>query len=189
MKTIKYILKNVDSDHRFIFNDVSGKFDDDVKHLLNTYRNLSYVFCHNLCDTRKDTSNHMNYVDCDLDIKRVKEFLITANSEFKDRVYVDACFGFSKSLEQNYELINDYEELLKTFDMHVFGVSKKSFLQAMCFSEDKDQRKNESETYHQNILSNLFKSLEKCSGKSLLVRVHDPRVVKRALEFNKVFNA
>ena len=46
---------------QFLWNDVSGVWDKEVEGFLNTFEGSRYVFCHNECSGREQTSHHMEY--------------------------------------------------------------------------------------------------------------------------------
>lgn len=117
-----------------IFNDVSGKVDSSLVNLLRD-SSFSYIFCHNLSDSRSSTSRHMDFVDKGSD----KIFLENITNYFKDaliiledlntNVILDPCFGFSKTRNQNHLLLANIGKIFNQFNKQVMvGISRKSLL-------------------------------------------------------------
>ncbi len=121
----------INSKAQLIWNDVSGSVDDSLKETLKEYPRCTYVLSHNLAPSRFLTSDHMNYLEEDLDLKSFFERGVQSLS-FHQEVFLDPCFGFSKTFDQNWELIQKLPDLVKSFDKGwVLGVSKKSFLKSV----------------------------------------------------------
>ena len=194
IEVIKFFLKEISllssyKETSFIWNDVSGKINDGVKEILETYKKLEYVFSHNLCPTRKETSFHMDYIDSNLSIKSVEDYFlegIFSLEKFKERIYIDLCFGFSKNKEQNYNLINNYHKFIKIHNQHIFGISRKSFLQEFSRKKEKRKKQDESEYVHQLLIVDMIKKAMKSSMK-IFLRVHDPLIVSRSIKYINVF--
>ncbi|OIQ17470.1 MAG: hypothetical protein BM556_11735 [Bacteriovorax sp. MedPE-SWde] len=179
----RFILNTQNQSFKIIWNDISGKLDSSVFDLLKKYPELDYVYCHNLCPSRELSSSHMDYVNIDLTSNDLSTYFKKALDIIKDadisinRIIFDPCFGFSKTLEQNYELLSNCNDYVECHDRWVLGVSKKSFLQALVKSESKEHRKQESESFHQTILSQWMKVFP---NKNIFYRVHDPLVFSNA---------
>jgi dihydropteroate synthase len=177
-------IKNGVKASQLIWNDVSGQVDDEALSLLQETKKVNYVLSHNLCPDRLSTNKHMDFVNPSLETKDVISFFergmtkLAVNGVMPDRVILDPCFGFSKNQEQNYMLIRDSRQLFFSHKRWLLGVSKKSFLQALCSSHKKDDRLKESECYHQQL---LVKFMNDFTGHELLLRVHDQEVFNRAV--------
>lgn len=123
---------------KIIFNDVSGKIDDELILLLSDDSlDFDYVFSHNLCPSRDMTVKHMDYCLKDLDRDLVAEMIhyfqigLELVKPLKRRIWIDPCFGFSKTREQNHYLLKNIHYLLEGFPSHIgfiYGISRKSFL-------------------------------------------------------------
>lgn len=115
---------------RLIWNDVSGKYDSYVKDFLKT--GFDYVFCHNLAPNRELTGRHMDYVKPEMDLY---EYF---RSHRHPQVIFDPCLGFSKTYEQNWAIIEKFDELQKKLqhDRWLIGFSRKSFLRKKYGSEE-----------------------------------------------------
>lgn len=151
-----------------IWNDVSGKFDGFVYDFLSMTPNFTYILCHNLCPTRAFTGKHMDYVDPELTLEKMAEFY----TAFKiPRIIFDPCLGFSKTYEQNWEILNRFDELQKLtgHDRWLLGFSRKSFLRKK-FDLTVEQRE-ELDKKHIEVLSRV-----KASGE-VWVRTHRPELV------------
>lgn len=157
-----------------VFNDVSGKIDDVLmNYLTSSELDFSYVFCHNLCPARDESSNHMNHCEDNLSIEMVKDFFSTGLNKLtksKRKIILDPCFGFSKTREQNHMLIKRMPFLLDYFLDHdfIFGVSKKSFMR---FPKDLDINTDIGRSIVQSTEAILLYKL-KAYSKRLIIRTH-----------------
>jgi dihydropteroate synthase len=153
-----------------IWNDVSGKFDSSVKDFLSISPKFSYVLCHNLAPKRELSGKHMEYVDPALSFEALKDFF----SPWKlSQVIFDPCLGFSKTYEQNWEILENFHELQKMVghDRWLIGFSRKSFLRKKlgCDLSQKD----ELDEAH----SNLVKELSANWRGEVWVRTHRPELI------------
>jgi dihydropteroate synthase len=117
---------------KLIWNDVSGKFDDAVKDFLKSGHD--YIFCHNLAPTRELTGQHMDYVAAEMDLQ---EYF---RPHLHPQVILDPCLGFSKSYEQNWEIIENFGDIQRHIKHHrwLIGFSRKSFLRRK-YSDDNNE--------------------------------------------------
>lgn len=165
---------------RIIFNDISGQVDSELLYLLKDSLKFDYVLCHNLASNRFDAGNHMSYLSNDI-VKSVSQFFLKNKTLLGSNrsIYADPCFGFSKTYEQNHELLKNLHKIdsLKLYHSVVIGISRKSFLRlpkALSFKENAD----EIEQIHSNILFELFKRFDS----EIIVRTHNINPVKSALK-------
>lgn len=177
IETIKYILSSLEkSDFKgnIIWNDVSGVIDDELLALLKTH-DIKYVYSHNLVPGRSKTSDHMKYVQDELDLVSYfqKASLIFKRAGVMDRVIFDPCFGFAKSKKQNYELLATMNDWCLSRFNWLIGVSRKSFLQALSIEEDKTSKIAFSELIHTQLLTDWMR---KYSRSEMIIRLHDPKV-------------
>ena len=169
----------------YILNDVSGVIDDELLLFLknkNKGENFYYVYCCTHIPSRGFVLNHTQFIkEEDIiegsfnNFKRAYELF--KDLGMKDKIIFDPCFGFSKSYEQNWDLINRFDLLvLKLEEISitapwVIGISKKSFLRkSLPLSIDPFA---DSEILHAKIIKNFC---EKQLG-HLIFRVHDPKLV------------
>jgi dihydropteroate synthase len=128
-----------------IFNDVSGVLDSDLEGVLTAYKDIKYIFTSTRIPDRAHVLDHMKYLS-----KTTNSMIIETSECFKktyhwllernliDRVLFDPGFGFSKTYEENWELIENFQELellLLNDNIKipwVIGLSKKSFLRKKC---------------------------------------------------------
>lgn len=170
-ETMDHILRYV-TDYKFnqkiFWNDVSGKFDSSVKEFLKLEIDLSYVLCHNLAPTRKLSGKHMNYVDEKLKLEDVADFFAPFAHP---QVIFDPCLGFSKTYEQNWEIIDRFDVLQKLagHDRWLLGFSRKSFLRKK-YNLSLDQ-KDDLDRKHQEVFNQI-----KFSGE-LWLRTHRPELL------------
>ena len=167
-----------------IWNDVSGKFDDSVLKFLIDNPRHQYVWCHNNAPERELSGKHMDYVSGINIFIQLENFFKNKNLErLSDRVIFDPCFGFSKSYEQNWEIIDNWHkwnELFANIPV-VFGVSKKSFLRKKLLDTlnielNKEDVLSYSELLHERILRKIHDQ----NSQKTFFRVHDPVVAKIA---------
>lgn len=187
---MEYILSKLPKELslEIIWNDISGCLDDELITLLKKYPAISYVHSHNLAGkvSRLVGSQHMQYLDESLSLKDVISYFNEALSFFKNhqidlgRVYFDPCFGFSKSAQQNYELLDNFSKLLEIHEKWIFGISRKSFLQKLVVKEgiselSKEEVIEKSEVFHEAYIK---KTMKMALGRNVevLFRVHNPRV-------------
>lgn len=170
----------------FLFNDVSGVRDTELLQLLRHKKSdpcffYNYSFTH--IPSRDETLKHMTFLDEGDVVSKAMLFFEEAEKEFcslgvNDQVVFDPCFGFSKTYEQNWELLNRFVELEKHFGHNrswLIGLSKKSFLRKS-LSQDVADPFLEAEKIHQRILSRLIDE----TSAHVFFRVHDFDIVNKA---------
>ncbi len=129
-ETIEEVLRYYQDNHlkgELIWNDVSGKFDHFARDFLSFSPEFKYVYCHNLAPKRELTGKHMDYVDQDLSLESLRDYY----GGFKiPQIIFDPCFGFSKTYEQNWFLLENFHKLqeITGHDRWLVGFSRKSFL-------------------------------------------------------------
>lgn len=179
---------------KLIFNDVSGKIDDDLVDLLGmSDLDFDYVFSHNLCPNRDLTSSHMDYCLKDETI----EFLSFVVQYFRNgleilkpinrRVWVDPCFGFSKTRLQNQILLKHFKSLLMQLPLDVpvlFGISRKSFLRVPPEMNVKDPQNQKILDQIQSIL--IYDLIKDQMPKEFMFRLHDASSLKSSLNLMKI---
>ncbi|WP_296312275.1 dihydropteroate synthase [Winogradskyella sp. UBA3174] len=157
-----------------LINDISaGKLDDTM---LATVGKLSvpYVMMH-LRGTPKTMQQQTDYDDLMKDIiSYFADRIAAAHAEKINDIIIDPGFGFAKTLEQNYKLLNNFE-LLKILDKPMLGgVSRKSMIYK-ALGTTAEQALNGTTALHMVALQ---------KGASIL-RAHD---VKEAMECVTLFN-
>ncbi len=158
-----------------LVNDISaGQLDSDMMPTIGAL-NVPYIMMH-MKGTPQTMQQNTAYKDVIHDINYYfSEHLKKARSYGIKDVIVDPGFGFSKTLEQNYELMNKLE-LLKLLDAPILiGVSRKSMIYKLL------------ETDAQNALNGTtsLNTIGLSKGASIL-RVHD---VKEAMECISIYNS
>lgn len=172
----------------FLFNDVSGVIDDELIELLRELKtdpHFFYLYSFTHIPSRAETLKHMDFL-------REGDILTLAHDHFKmaeskfqemrvnEKVVFDPCFGFSKSYEQNWELLKRFHELKKQFSddrSWLIGISKKSFLRKS-LPADTANHFIMAEKLHEQILSRMISE----NKGHVFYRVHDFDLVTRALE-------
>lgn len=173
---------------QFIFNDISGVLDHDLKQALKEEK-FYYVYTFSHIPDRLHVHDHMKHLSTE-DIveqtlqafRRSHDFFIQNNkSEF---LILDPGFGFSKTFEQNWQLLNNLWSIVKVLKKEqlnhplLIGLSKKSFLRKAL----KTESFSESEFLHFKCLVDLMQ----IQDHHLLFRVHDPRIVDLARQISPV---
>ncbi|MBD66000.1 MAG: hypothetical protein CME62_12385 [Halobacteriovoraceae bacterium] len=160
-----------------IFNDVSGCIDQELINIMQTDLAFSYVYSHNLCPSRSETSHHMKYTTQDEIVSSVHEFFrdgLSTLNEFNRPIYIDPCFGFSKTRTQNHTLLVNIEKAiagLKYYESLLIGISRKSFLR---FPRECDLTQIQNQKTIDCLSSHIYRDLlHKFSNQNLIFRVHD----------------
>ena len=160
-----------------IFNDISGKTDGDLKALLDTEVKFDYVFSHNLCSDRAHASDHMNYLSKHSGIEfvnEVRQWFQNRLSFFEGierKLIIDPCFGFSKTRNQNYDLLKHFNELLEGLNYSVLvGVSRKSFMR---FPADLDPKSAQGQLELDCLQTLVAQRLINSSQNELIFRTHN----------------
>lgn len=157
-----------------LINDISaGKLDTNMLATIGKL-GVPYIMMH-MRGNPKTMQQHTNYKDL---IKEVisyfAERISAAHNERINDIIIDPGFGFAKTLDQNYELLNAME-LLQVLEKPILaGVSRKSMIYKLLNTTAKHAL-NGSSALHMIALQ---------KGASIL-RVHD---VKEALECVTLFN-
>lgn len=168
----------------FIFNDVSGVLDEELRELLKERRlqeNFHYIHSFTHIPSRDQVLDHMNFIKegsiteaCIHSFKKGIELFSKWGVE--DKIILDPGFGFSKTIDQNWQLLHHFEDIHKALGFKgpwLIGISKKSFLRKI-FEQSSDPFL-ESEILHRKIIKDL---LEQVAGQ-LLFRVHDFDILER----------
>jgi dihydropteroate synthase len=130
-----------------IWNDVSGKLDQEGLELLGANPELTYILCHNLAPTRELTQKHTEYLYTGAAfINHLNEWfdeqILTFQKHLTNPLWIDPCFGFSKTLEQNWKLfdgLSDFRKRFLEFPM-VIGLSRKRFVRERYFEHNPEAR-------------------------------------------------
>ena len=176
-------------DCRFIFNDVSGVLDPEIVLFLKSKRSAKhfyYIHTYTYIPSRDLVLDHMKFIqEGNIEELAYEHFLrvfkIFKDIQIEDKIIFDPGFGFSKSYEQNWNLLNNLDKLVNKLELvnvkkpWLIGVSKKSFLRKSLVNI-LDPFKD-SEILHLKIIKEL--TIKKLGH--LLFRAHDPNLVKKAL--------
>lgn len=164
-----------------IFNDVSGVLDTELKEALLKFKgkNFYYIYTFTHIPDRSQVLNHMKFLVNESDIIEATANAFNMAYEWfksfgmESQLILDPGFGFSKTYEQNWQLIDCYSELEAQTNLSLpvlIGLSKKSFLKkALEFHPAM-----ELEDLHKKCIFDL----QKASKGDLLFRVHDPKIMK-----------
>ena len=168
----------------FIFNDVSGSLDNDLATVLKQFPRSPYIFCHNLAPHREQTSYHMHYLYRGGErgfwehMQRYfhRAYRFWQEYQLTNPLLFDLGFGFSKTYEQNWFLLEHLPEFLHQFPLEqvwVIGISRKSFLR---------RRADELETPHEVLHRKMIQRLRQLSRRFLIFRIHDGEIFSPELK-------
>ncbi len=167
---------------KLIFNDVSGKLDQELFSLWDEAKfDFDYVFSHNLAPDRESTQHHMNYKlntnNWDF-LEECINYFQTGLDKIKgvpSQVIIDPLFGFSKTRAQNHFLLNNIKNFLLQFHHDIpclIGISRKSFLRVPAdLDMTVEQNKIEVDFIQSNLLFNM---IQEKLNRHIIYRVHDP---------------
>jgi len=158
-----------------LVNDISaGQLDNEMIPTIG-HLNVPYIMMH-MKGTPQNMQENTKYDDILTDINfYFSERIAEARTHKINDIIIDPGFGFSKTLEQNYELLNKFE-LLKLSDLPILvGVSRKSMIYKL-LNTSAEQALNGTTSIH---------TIALLKGASIL-RVHD---VKEAVECISIYNS
>lgn len=172
-----------------ILNDVSGVLDKsllDCLSLMKQDKNFFYIYSTTNIPDRSQVQDHMKYISNDdvFDslLRKINYFLSwSENNNFNSKqIILDPALGFSKSFDQNWQLIDGLKNFLNKYSklkeyIWLLGFSKKSFMQKK-FPDSLDP-KADSEILHAKLV-NEFLTTE---TRGIIFRVHDPDIVYKSL--------
>ncbi len=168
----QFVVENFDVD---IINDISaGEMDDKMFDTVVSL-NVPYVMMH-MKGTPQDMQNKPDY-QYDV-VYEIIDYFSSKVEELKQRgvhdIIIDPGFGFGKTLDHNYELLNRMKEL-QIFELPLLiGLSRKSMIYNLL---DSDPQKALNGTSILNMVS--------LQNGASIIRVHD---VKEAKECVTLFN-
>ncbi|MBH46893.1 MAG: hypothetical protein CME71_01840 [Halobacteriovorax sp.] len=165
-----------------LWNDVSGQLDQELETVLKSHPNLESVFCHNLAPNRALTSRHMDYVTQNDIYQNLFECFASAHAWYEEhdltQPYFDFCFGFSKTFEQNWQLLKLLPKFISHFEASfgrqkwIVAISRKSFLKQLASAKVDLGVKEQTEYMQIKYLTWLQHNL--APQTNVLVRLHDP---------------
>lgn len=159
-----------------IVNDISAFSIDPYILEYTSEINIPYILMHMIGtpDTMMQFTNYNDDITSEV-IKYFQEKLSILKSKNISDIILDPGFGFSKTLEQNYELIANMDKIANNFAYPILsGISRKSMIYKLL---DTDPSKALNGTIALNTIS-LIK-------KANILRVHD---VKEAVELCKIYD-
>lgn len=176
-------LKELGFKKRMIWNDVSGVLGDEAYNLIEEFK-LTYIYCHNEVKSRDDIFAHAGLRGSGNILERVLADGVRVKSEFQARglskyLVFDPCFGFSKSPEENYELMKKSASMIQQLGMNVMlGLSRKSFLRALVPRSDVDTRSlinQQSDVLQSIYFSKILSELDYFDHTlEIMLRLHEP---------------
>lgn len=174
---------------KVIFNDVSGCIDQDLIDLLGGDLQFDYVFSHNLSPAREHTSEHMNYCVAGECVQNMIDFFtdnLKTLNQFNRHIYIDPCFGFSKTREQNHIILNNLGSIINSVpgDYSVLvGISRKSFLR---FPREMDAKNVKNQKFLESLSALFYQKIIDEVQRPLVFRVHELSALKAVIKFNEI---
>lgn len=157
-----------------IINDISaGNLDDKMLDVVANL-NVPYIMMH-MQGTPEHMQKNPTYSDVNTDVFSFFEQKINIlKQKGFEKIIIDPGFGFGKTLQHNYELLNGLYELKKIGFPILVGLSRKSMIYKLLDS-------NPAESLNGTTVVNIIALL----GGASILRVHD---VKEAMECIKIVN-
>jgi len=153
-----------------MINDVSGGTFDERMIPLIAEKDVPYVLMH-MKGQPKNMQQHPHYDDV---VKEVYDFFEQQTGRFAahgfDKIILDPGFGFGKSLNHNYQLLNAMDCFLKLGYPLLAGMSRKSMLYKLLDNEASDALN----------ATTVVNTIALIKGASVL-RVHDVREAREAV--------
>ena len=155
-----------------IINDISaGNLDDKMLDVVADL-NVPYIMMH-MQGTPEHMQENPTYSDVITEVfSFFKQKIETLKQKGFEKIIIDPGFGFGKTLEHNYELLNRLDELKKLGFPILAGLSRKSMIYNLLDS-------NPKEALNGTTIVNVIALLSSVS----ILRVHD---VKEAMECIKI---
>ncbi|GIV30529.1 MAG: dihydropteroate synthase [Bacteroidia bacterium] len=161
-----------------IINDISGgQFDKKMFDVVSNHKNIFYVIMHTP-DIPEKMQQRTHYDDAVTDIKNYfsKRTQMLENKGFSN-IIIDPGFGFGKTIEQNYELLNRLNEFKSLQKPILAGLSRKSMIY---------KKLKSTPAAHETLIGTItLNTLAICKGASI-IRVHDVKeasLIRRLLSF------
>lgn len=166
-----------------IFNDVSGVLDSELEKVLLELTDVLYIFTSTRIPDRLHVLDHMKFLDkksSNIIEETFENFKLAhhwfSSRNLEKRIIFDPGFGFSKSYEENWELIENFADLVKKLESEFIktpwciGLSKKSFLRKKCTTAIDPVVA--AEELHQKLLKNFLAQIKT----EVYFRVHNPEI-------------
>ncbi len=155
-----------------VINDISGgQHDARIMEVAAQY-DVPLILMH-MQGTPATMQENPSYIDVVKDVfSAIRQMVLHAQSKGVDKIIIDPGFGFGKTLEHNYALLNNMDQL-QDLDMPILcGVSRKSMINRVLETSAKDALNGTT------VLNTMC-----LQGGASIIRVHD---VKEAVEAVKI---
>lgn len=159
-----------------IINDIAaGLLDEAMIHTVGKYK-VPYIMMH-MRGTPQTMTNLTHYEDIVGEmLKYFSERIDAARAHGIDDIIIDPGFGFAKTLEQNYEVMNKLDLFTTIIGIPLLsGISRKSMIYKLLGTTPQEALNG----------TTVLNTISLIKGAKIL-RVHD---VKEAMETVKIFNA
>ncbi|RNC89409.1 MAG: dihydropteroate synthase [Allomuricauda sp.] len=151
-----------------MINDISGGAMDAKMLDVVAHYQVPYIVMH-MRGTPQNMAQKTDYDDVTIDVMRsLSQKVLEATTKKVNDIIIDPGFGFAKTLEQNYELLNRLD-LFQSFELPLLvGISRKSMIYKLLKTSAKDALNG----------TTALNTIALLKGANIL-RVHD---VKEAME-------
>lgn len=156
-----------------IVNDISSLEDSRLLDIIKS-NDLSVSLMH-MKGTPKNMQDNPRYNNVVEDVYKYLEAkveLCTDNNIDKNKIIIDPGFGFGKTLEHNYILLNNLQKFTQLGCRVLTGISRKSMIGAVI-------DKPATERLYGSLAATVFAIMNKAS----ILRVHDVRQTRMLLNF------
>ena len=154
-----------------VVNDISGLEDPEMRRVISE-AGAAAVIMH-MRGKPKTMQEQVDYVDV---VTEVRDYLVkqaeAARADGITDIALDPGLGFGKTVDHNFEIIRRIGELVQTGYPVLIGPSRKSFLGALSKKLPPEER----------LEGTIAACCAGVMGGARLVRVHDVRACKRAVE-------
>ena len=158
-----------------IINDVSGEFNEDMAQVVKRY-NAGWIMTHT-CNLPAGTDVHYENGVVNAVNEFFDDFLARCDAYGinRERLCLDAGFGFSKSVEDNVELLKNLDKVIRNDVFFLTALSRKRFIGALTRVEKPEDR----------LVGTLIADLVALDKGSDILRVHD---VKSTVQSIAIYN-
>ena len=156
-----------------IINDISALSNSNYIDIIK--KNNNYICLMHMLDNPEIMQKKPSYINV---LQEVSEYLservnyCESHQIPKEKIIIDPGFGFGKTLNHNYNLLNNLESLVSVNKNILIGISRKSMIGSL-LNKELDKRLNGS----------LAASVIAVINKAKILRTHDVKQTKCMLDF------
>ena len=154
-----------------IINDVSGVFNEDMARVVKRY-NAGWIMTHT-CNLPAGTDVHYENGVVNAVNEFFDDFLAKCDAYGidRERLCLDAGFGFSKSVHDNIDLLKNLDKVIRDDVFFLTALSRKRFIGALTGVESPEER----------LVGTIVADLVALDKGSDILRVHDVNETKQSI--------